>query len=123
MRQEMFYLLLAIPDAPLPLEEALNLLLRPMRHIVPHPVTGSPYPRCFAQEGKVVEVCFEVCMGRHTTLKAHRLTQLKKKLGIACAGGCAPRPSSLRYEGCQLTSQPTAYKAKQTCQFSHLKQQ
>ena len=59
----MRYLLRAIPDAPLPLEEALNLLLRPMWHIVPDPVTGGSNPGCLAQEGKVVEVCLEVCMG------------------------------------------------------------
>ena len=55
------HLLLSGLNAALPLEEALNLLLGPMRHIVPDPIAGRADTRCLAKKGKVVQVPLEVC--------------------------------------------------------------
>ena len=55
------YPLLALTDAALPLEEALQLLLGPVRHVVPDPVAGGADARTSAQEGEVVQVLLQVC--------------------------------------------------------------
>ncbi len=56
------HLLSALADAALALEETLDLLLRPVGHIVPDPVAGRPDARAPPQKGKVVQVLPEVCM-------------------------------------------------------------
>ena len=55
------HLLPALSDAALALEEALHLLLGPVRDIVPDPVAGCADARRASQECKVVQVFPEVC--------------------------------------------------------------